>query len=31
MLEGAVINAYFEKMKEIEENPAIMAFSAEME
>ena len=31
ILESAVINAYFEKMKEIEENPAIMAFSAEME
>ena len=31
MLETTVINAYFEKLKEIEENPAIMAFSAEME
>jgi stage V sporulation protein G len=31
MLENAVINAYFEKMKEIEENPAVMAFSTETE
>ena len=31
MLETAVINAYYEKLKEIEENPSIMAFSAEME
>ena len=31
MLETAVINAYFEKMKEIEENPSIMAFSTEAE
>lgn len=27
MLETAVINAYFEKLREIEENPEIMAFS----
>ena len=27
MLENTVINAYFEKLKEIEENPEIMAFS----
>ncbi len=31
MLESAVINAYFEKLKEIEENPEIMAFSGAME
>ncbi len=31
MLETAVINAYFEKMKEIEENPSVMAFSTEAE
>lgn len=31
MLETAVINAYFEKMKEIEENPSIMAFATEAE
>ena len=28
MLESTVINTYFEKLKEIEENPEIMAFSA---
>ena len=31
MLETTVINAYFEKLKEIEENPEIMAFSATIE
>jgi stage V sporulation protein G len=31
MLETAVIEAYFEKMKEIEENPSVMAFSTEAE
>ena len=31
MLESAVIDAYFEKLKEIEENPDILAFSVELE
>ena len=31
MLETAVINAYFEKLKEIEENPEVMAFSTTLE
>ena len=31
MLENAVINAYFEKLKEIEENPGVMAFSTTLE
>ncbi len=31
MLETAVINAYFEKLKEIEENPDVMAFSTTLE
>ncbi|MBQ8497242.1 MAG: septation regulator SpoVG [Clostridia bacterium] len=31
MLETAVINTYFEKLKEIEENPEIMAFSTTIE
>ena len=31
MLENAVINAYFEKLKEIEENPSVMAFSTTLE
>ena len=30
-LESTVINAYFEKLKEIEENPEIMAFSTSIE
>ncbi len=31
MLESAVIDAYFEKLKEIEENPETFAFSVEIE
>ena len=31
MLESAVIDAYFEKLKEIEENPDVLAFSVEIE
>ncbi len=31
MLETAVIDAYFEKLKEIEENPDVLAFSVELE
>ncbi len=31
MLESAVIDAYFEKLKEIEENPETLAFSVEIE
>ena len=31
MLESAVIAAYFEKLKEIEENPDVLAFSVEIE
>lgn len=31
MLESAVIDAYFEKLKEIEENPDALAFSMELE
>ncbi len=31
MLESAVIDAYFEKLKEIEENPEALAFSVELE